>query len=208
MGCAIFLSVAKLIMFANILPSFNFYSHGHVLKLLLHVFLCSRLVSERTVEENILKKANQKRLLGDLAIEGGNFTTAYFKTVSFAQNHIFEKRHMFFLQTTIQDLFEIDASESAATRLATVAESGKEAPAAPSAEEKTAVGALENALASCEDDQDVMAANTAKAEAVADLAEFDETIPLQDDPEKEKEREPEVSKAEQEVENLVKQVSL
>lgn len=41
-----------------------------------------RLVSERTIEENILKKANQKRLLGDLAIEGGNFTTAYFKTVS------------------------------------------------------------------------------------------------------------------------------
>jgi hypothetical protein len=35
-----------------------------------------------TVEENILKKANQKRLLGDLAIEGGNFTTAYFKSVS------------------------------------------------------------------------------------------------------------------------------
>ena len=41
-----------------------------------------RLVSEKTVEENILKKANQKRLLGDLAIEGGNFTTAYFKSVS------------------------------------------------------------------------------------------------------------------------------
>merc|ERR1719481_1794467 len=38
-----------------------------------------RLVSERTVEENILKKANQKRLLGDIAIEGGNFTTAFFK---------------------------------------------------------------------------------------------------------------------------------
>lgn len=34
------------------------------------------------MEENILKKANQKRLLGDLAIEGGNFTTAYFKSVS------------------------------------------------------------------------------------------------------------------------------
>ena len=35
-----------------------------------------------TVEENILKKANQKRLLGDLAIEGGNFTTAFFKEVT------------------------------------------------------------------------------------------------------------------------------
>lgn len=40
-----------------------------------------RLISERTVEENILKKANQKRLLGNIAIEGGNFTTAYFKEV-------------------------------------------------------------------------------------------------------------------------------
>lgn len=41
-----------------------------------------RLISERTVEENILKKANQKRILGNIAIEGGNFTTAYFKEVS------------------------------------------------------------------------------------------------------------------------------
>lgn len=40
-----------------------------------------RLISEKTIEENILKKANQKRLLGDVAIEGGNFTTAYFKSV-------------------------------------------------------------------------------------------------------------------------------
>ncbi len=38
-----------------------------------------RLISEMTVEENILKKANQKRLMSDVAIEGGNFTTAFFK---------------------------------------------------------------------------------------------------------------------------------
>merc|ERR1711997_237089 len=54
-----------------------------------------RLVSERTIEENIVKKANQKRLLGDLAIEGGNFTTAFFK------------------QQTIQDLFSVDKNDSA-----------------------------------------------------------------------------------------------
>lgn len=35
------------------------------------------------MEENILKKANQKRMLGDMAIEGGNFTTAFFKQVPF-----------------------------------------------------------------------------------------------------------------------------
>lgn len=33
------------------------------------------------MEENILKKANQKRMLGDMAIEGGNFTTTFFKEV-------------------------------------------------------------------------------------------------------------------------------
>lgn len=44
--------------------------------------LLFRLISEKTIEENILKKANQKRLLGDLAIEGGNFTASFFKSVS------------------------------------------------------------------------------------------------------------------------------
>lgn len=38
-----------------------------------------RLISDRTVEENILKKAQQKRMLCNMAIEGGNFTTAFFK---------------------------------------------------------------------------------------------------------------------------------
>ena len=42
-----------------------------------------RLVCEGTVEENILKKANQKRVLGDIAIEGGAFTTDFFKKVTF-----------------------------------------------------------------------------------------------------------------------------
>jgi len=41
----------------------------------------TRLVSEKTIEENILKKANEKRLLGSVAIEGGNFTTAFFRQV-------------------------------------------------------------------------------------------------------------------------------
>ena len=40
-----------------------------------------RLISEHTIEENILKKANQKRLLGDVAIEDGGFTPSFFKQV-------------------------------------------------------------------------------------------------------------------------------
>ncbi|XP_060810782.1 helicase domino [Amyelois transitella] len=41
-----------------------------------HVY---RLVTAATVEENILRKAEQKRALGHLAIEHGNFTTSYLK---------------------------------------------------------------------------------------------------------------------------------
>ncbi|XP_076755404.1 domino helicase isoform X7 [Xylocopa sonorina] len=152
-----------------------------------------RLVSEKTVEENILKKANQKRLLGDLAIEGGNFTTAYFKS------------------STIQDLFNIDQSESdATTRMAEVLEQNKDRDRflqkdsqSQTVEDKVAMGALESALAAAEEDLDVQAAKTAKAEAVADLAEFDENIPL-DDADRD---DMQVSKAELEVQNLVSQLT-
>ena len=69
-------------------------------------------------------------------------------------------------------------------------------------EDKIAMGALESALAAAEEDLDVQAAKSAKAEAVADLAEFDENIPL-DDADRD---DLQVSKAELEVQNLVSQV--
>lgn len=70
-------------------------------------------------------------------------------------------------------------------------------------EEKVVIGALESAIAAVEEDLDVQAAKTAKAEAVADLAEFDENIPV-DDADAE---ETQISKAELEVRNIVAQVS-
>ncbi|KAK6637968.1 hypothetical protein RUM44_008392 [Polyplax serrata] len=155
-----------------------------------------RLISEMTVEENILKKANQKRLLGDLAIEGGNFTTAYFKS------------------STIQDLFNVDVSETDANRrMADVLSSDKERRSGEEpetvdqtihSEEKSALGVLESALAAAEDESDVQAARTAKAEAAAELAEFDENIPIDDDT---AHVEAEISKAEMEVNLLVEQLT-
>lgn len=160
-----------------------------------------RLVSEKTVEENILKKANQKRLLGDLAIEGGNFTTAYFKS------------------STIQDLFQVEAggSDGRMQELLeldrTRRERLQEAINAPSTSQGTSTlqqsqppvkdSAFANALQAVEDEQDVEAAKTAQAEVDAELAEFDENIPIEEDGAN---KLPEMSKAEQEVENLVKQV--
>ncbi|KAK9448209.1 SNF2 family N-terminal domain-containing protein [Limtongia smithiae] len=41
-----------------------------------------RFVSEYTIESNILRKANQKRLLDDIVIQEGDFTTDYFTKLS------------------------------------------------------------------------------------------------------------------------------
>lgn len=142
-----------------------------------------RLISEKTIEENILKKANQKRMLGDLAIEGGNFTTAFFKT------------------TTIQGLFEVQQENDASTRLAEVVESRSIQASEKVRDEKTSISTFENALAEAEDEQDVEAAKVAAAEAAADLDEFDENIPLEEI------EKPEVSKVDQEMEQIVSQVS-
>ncbi|KAL5289206.1 EP400 family protein [Megaselia abdita] len=142
-----------------------------------------RLISEKTIEENILKKANQKRMLGDLAIEGGNFTTAFFKS------------------TTIQGLFEVQQENDASTRLAEVVESRNNVPLEKARDEKTSISTFENALAEAEDELDVEAAKVAAAEAAADLDEFDENIPLEET------EKPEMSKIDQEMEQIVSQLS-
>ncbi|XP_074519891.1 uncharacterized protein srcap [Halichoeres trimaculatus] len=142
-----------------------------------------RLISERTVEENILKKANQKRMLGDMAIEGGNFTTAFFK------------------QQTIRELFDMNDGEKREVAVEL---------SVPQAEEEEGVNKqsttiLEQALCRAEDEEDIVAASQAKAEQVAELAEFNENIPLDDGGEQEEVEE--LSKAEQEIAALVEQLT-
>uniref|UniRef100_A0A670JF96 Snf2 related CREBBP activator protein n=1 Tax=Podarcis muralis TaxID=64176 RepID=A0A670JF96_PODMU len=145
-----------------------------------------RLISERTVEENILKKANQKRMLGDMAIEGGNFTTAYFK------------------QQTIRELFDMPLDEPAKKEgeASAVAQEDEEDPMAT---KQTQI--LEQALCKAEDPEDIRAATQAKAEQVAELAEFNENIPLDTEDRPSREEEEEMSKAEQEIASLVEQLT-
>nr|XP_027804562.1 helicase SRCAP [Marmota flaviventris] len=146
-----------------------------------------RLISERTVEENILKKANQKRMLGDMAIEGGNFTTAYFK------------------QQTIRELFDMPLEEP----------SGSSVSSAPEEEEETVASKqthiLEQALCRAEDEEDIRAATQAKAEQVAELAEFNENDGFLAGEGEEAGRpgaeDEEMSRAEQEIAALVEQLT-
>lgn len=84
------------------------------------------MISEHTIEENILKKANQKRLLGDLAIEGGNFTTASLKS------------------QTIRDIFNVNKNDEVEEKDNDDEEKQKD----------SSVGAFESAIAAVEDELD------------------------------------------------------
>ncbi|MFH4981903.1 hypothetical protein AB6A40_008612 [Gnathostoma spinigerum] len=101
-----------------------------------------RLISERTIEENILKKAMVKRRLGEMAIDEGGFTPEFFKRGD-----------------NIRDLFEGDEAVSDVIGPIAVDDDLE----------------VEKAMEIIEDDQDVVAAKRAKAEAKAELAEFDES---------------------------------
>jgi len=63
------------------------------------------------------------------------------------------------------------------------------------------------ALGKAEDEEDIRAASQAKAEQVAELAEFNENIPLDGEDSSTREEDEELSKAEQEIAALVEQVN-
>eukprot|EP00061_Rhincodon_typus_P002555 g17877.t1 len=63
------------------------------------------------------------------------------------------------------------------------------------------------ALCRAEDEEDIRAASQAKAEQVAELAEFNENIPLDGEDSSTRDEEEELSKAEQEIAALVEQLT-
>jgi helicase SWR1 len=109
-----------------------------------------RLVSEHTIEANILRKANQKRMLDDVVIQEGEFTTDYFNKMS-VRDVIGED----------PDLLDGDAAANAAMdRVLGGPDSTKD---------------VSRVLAQAEDVEDVAAAKVAAREDVQmDAADFDE----------------------------------
>lgn len=116
--------------------------------------------------------------------------------------------HLFFFQSTIHDLFNVDFNETDPAKRINDAIINSTDTSGSQIVEKSTLNAYENALAIAEDETDVTAARTAKEEAVAELAEFDENIPLVDNDGNADNSLPmeECSKAEQEVNALIEQV--
>lgn len=109
-----------------------------------------RLVSEHTIEANILRKANQKRMLDDVVIQEGEFTTDYFNKIS-VKDALGES----------SDLLDGDAVANAAMdRVLGGADNNKD---------------MQRVIAQAEDREDVAAARVAEREIIqTDAADFDE----------------------------------
>ncbi|KFA77970.1 hypothetical protein S40288_07708 [Stachybotrys chartarum IBT 40288] len=112
-----------------------------------------RLVSEHTIEANILRKASQKQMLDDVVIQEGEFTTDYFNKVS-VRDVLGDKLDM---------MGEgVSAADAALDRVLGGPDS--------SSDQRTVGRVLEQA----EDKEDVDAARVAEREIQADDADFTE----------------------------------
>jgi hypothetical protein len=153
-----------------------------------------RLISKNTVEENILKKANQKRLLGDLTIDGGSFNETYFK-----KNNICD---LFDQSSSLEDFVrerndyqqQLDTNRSTTTTT-------------PPPDDNLTLTQYEEALATVEDETDRHATDELNKEVIAELNEFneDETNDLNEDQLIEKQKR-QMNKVEEELKTLDEQV--
>ncbi|GAA96197.1 uncharacterized protein L969DRAFT_44277 [Mixia osmundae IAM 14324] len=111
-----------------------------------------RLVSEHTIEENVIKKANQKRILDHLVIAQGEFTTDWFGAGARAD---------------WRDMLDDQM----------VAELGVGSHDSPTSADNAPTntgGDLTKALAAAEDEEDATAAKDAQVELDLDKTDFDE----------------------------------
>lgn len=143
-----------------------------------------RLISEDTIEKNIFMKAQQKRMLGDLAIEEGNFNA-----------------NTSFKREAINDLFKVEPSEGPVEVDKVIEVNGRSEEMS-----KAQLSKLEQALSKGEveagEASDVDAIKVARADEDTDLREFDESIPLTE------ENSPiEKSDKEQQIDTIVSQMT-
>ncbi|KAK1938963.1 Protein PHOTOPERIOD-INDEPENDENT EARLY FLOWERING 1 [Phytophthora citrophthora] len=115
-----------------------------------------RLVSEHTVEENILRKAQQKRHLDFLVMSEGQFTTDFFSKASLRELMMGSTGEEPENIESESDLEDVDTDEDMDD------------------DNEVSLDAVENAMAQVEDEEDVVAMKGARAEYLQEQNEFDE----------------------------------
>ncbi|GJM86482.1 hypothetical protein PR202_ga02346 [Eleusine coracana subsp. coracana] len=119
-----------------------------------------RLISESTIEENILKKANQKRALDDLVIQRGSYNTEFFKKL--------DPMEFFSGHTSVS---AEDQQKDCSTSVGSTSELGL---ALSNAD-------VEAAIRQAEDEADYMALKKLEQEEAVDNQEFSEEVAVRPD---------------------------
>uniref|UniRef100_A0AAV1TLC2 Uncharacterized protein n=1 Tax=Peronospora matthiolae TaxID=2874970 RepID=A0AAV1TLC2_9STRA len=115
-----------------------------------------RLVSEHTVEENILRKAQQKRHLDFLVMSEGQFTTDFFSKASLRE---------LMVGSSGEEREDVDAKSE-------VDDGSSDEDIGD--ENEVSLDIVENTMAQLEDEEDVVAMKGARAEYLQEQREFDE----------------------------------
>lgn len=132
-----------------------------------------RLITLNTIEENIFKKSLQKREIGGLIMEDGQFDTDFFKKIDFKE--VVEEEHLIKRSKPANILVKENIRIDTTLQESSNNKQGENQPKNPADEVNSTelVKKLEDALIVVEDKEDVEAANNAKREIV-DEFEFDE----------------------------------
>ncbi|KAJ7569569.1 hypothetical protein O6H91_01G084300 [Diphasiastrum complanatum] len=115
-----------------------------------------RLVSESTIEENILRKANKKRFLDDLVIQSGSYNTEFFKKLD------------------ATELFSVLKGDKPGNVGRDVGTANEVARYVGSSDQILSSAQIEAALKSAEDEADYLAMKKVEQEEAADYQEFTE----------------------------------
>jgi E1A-binding protein p400 len=148
-----------------------------------------RLVTEHTIEENILFKAKQKRQLDFLVMDEGKFNARESRKAQSSpseENEESRKDSDVFTKGGLREILGVGEAENNITKIKQDEETDKE----PSQEQ------VESAMVSLEDEDDVIAMRGAQKEAADELEEFNDNA-------QPKQTEEEVTESQDETENGV-----
>ncbi|KAM0787908.1 hypothetical protein ACM66B_006116 [Microbotryomycetes sp. NB124-2] len=132
-----------------------------------------RFVTEHTIEENMLKKANQKRRLDEVVIAEGDFTTDYLAKLDWRDYLDEQQREEFGVDRQIEEIGadETTTNEDGTSKTVQVKmPNGQREPVVTQSAQE-----IRRALAAAEDEEDAAAARMAVAEMDIDRTDFNES---------------------------------
>jgi E1A-binding protein p400 len=140
-----------------------------------------RLISEHTVEENILQKSRQKSEVNRMVLSEGNFTVDAFKKWGSAEvkslfgDNAIEDGHKVSQNTACPDGGDGHTDEDGSSDAAAGCRGAEGASEPPDTNmEAKSMSEVRSAMASAEDDDDIAAATQAELESSATVEEFEE----------------------------------